>query len=453
MDNNNTKKFNKVKIHHIKIIFTVLSIVSSGLLAMIVYSISTINKIEEQLIDVQRDYDVVIQSAANLMQGSDFLTAQVWRFVATGQREYMDSYWYEVNVVKSRDASLDTLTQGKHLSELVEQLTIAKAESDALVGLELWGMRMICDANGMPVSEMPKEVAEYIVPEIDKQLPNDLKKELAIKWLFGEKYKESKGRIIDAVKQCRLIEQNIFNDTMTLMKKRIDTYSNIIRFSSISLFVLLVSSVIFYFNMIIKKVRKLRSDFLHGHRIHLGNESDDVSESLSFYYELLEQIYLRDEQISNLARLDELTKLPSKPMANELMAEAMNNYVNTLGLILIEFENFEKFNFEHGVSIGDRLLIEVGKRFSQTVTEGEGFVARVGDKKFLAVVYNVDEKKLNKFRELLISKINSITSESIGLRGSDLKIELNSGLTYWTSSGYSNVTDLVRELDRSLYKG
>ncbi len=453
MDNNNTKKFNKVKIHHIKIIFTVLSIVSSGLLAMIVYSISTINKIEEQLIDVQRDYDVVIQSAANLMQGSDFLTAQVWRFVATGQREYMDSYWYEVNVVKSRDASLDTLTQGKHLSELVEQLTIAKAESDALVGLELWGMRMICDANGMPVSEMPKEVAEYIVPEIDKQLPNDLKKVLAIKWLFGEKYKESKGRIIDAVKQCRLIEQNIFNDTMTLMKKRIDTYSNIIRFSSISLFVLLVSSVIFYFNMIIKKVRKLRSDFLHGHRIHLGNESDDVSESLSFYYELLEQIYLRDEQISNLARLDELTKLPSKPMANELMAEAMNNYVNTLGLILIEIENFEKFNFEHGVSIGDRLLIEVGKRFSQTVTEGEGFVARVGDKKFLAVVYNVDEKKLNKFRELLISKINSITSESIGLRGSDLKIELNSGLTYWTRSGYSNVTDLVRELDRSLYKG
>ena len=68
-----------------------------------------------------------------VQQGSDSLTYSVWRFAATGDTAYAQSYLYEANTAKSRDNAIEELrTQGLSEAELKPALE-AKRVSDALL--------------------------------------------------------------------------------------------------------------------------------------------------------------------------------------------------------------------------------------------------------------------------------------------------------------------------------
>ena len=69
-------------------------------------------------------------------KASDYLTTQARLYATTGNREYYDKYWKEVNETKTRDKSIESLVKLGVPSEILVYVERAKSDSDALIKLE-----------------------------------------------------------------------------------------------------------------------------------------------------------------------------------------------------------------------------------------------------------------------------------------------------------------------------
>jgi diguanylate cyclase (GGDEF)-like protein/PAS domain S-box-containing protein len=89
-------------------------------------------------------------------------------------------------------------------------------------------------------------------------------------------------------------------------------------------------------------------------------------------------------ELERLARTDSLTGLANRHVLQESLAREAGRRdadKSQLALVLLDLDWFKQINDEHGHPIGDTVLIEVARRLSETVREGE-VLARVGGEEF-----------------------------------------------------------------------
>ena len=93
-------------------------------------------------------YLIAQQSAKKLQNGSDILTEQVRLYVMTGQAAYLEGYFQEANVIRSREAALAELREVSADTRIIEQLEAALTESEALMAQEFYAMRLAAEGFG-----------------------------------------------------------------------------------------------------------------------------------------------------------------------------------------------------------------------------------------------------------------------------------------------------------------
>ena len=69
-------------------------------------------------------------------KASDYLTTQARLYATTGNKEYYNNYWNEVNNTKSRDKAVESLVRLGVPAEILTYVEKAKGDSDALIKLE-----------------------------------------------------------------------------------------------------------------------------------------------------------------------------------------------------------------------------------------------------------------------------------------------------------------------------
>lgn len=127
-----------------------------------------------------------------LKAGSDYLTDEVRRFIATGDREHMDNYWKEIQVNRSREHAVEELQRLSVTKEEMELVERAKLTSDLLIPGETWAMRITAQVYGLSLSELPPEVAAVSLTREELELPVEKQHQLALDYIFGPEYR--KGR-------------------------------------------------------------------------------------------------------------------------------------------------------------------------------------------------------------------------------------------------------------------
>ena len=91
---------------------------------------------------------------------------------------------------------------------------------------------------------------------------------------------------------------------------------------------------------------------------------------------------------TKLSVTDNLTKLPNRRDFFRTLKERADDYAasgETLAVLLIDLDGFKPVNDTYGHSVGDTLLIEVGKRLQASLPTGT-YVARIGGDEFAAVM-------------------------------------------------------------------
>jgi diguanylate cyclase (GGDEF)-like protein len=128
---------------------------------------------------------------------------------------------------------------------------------------------------------------------------------------------------------------------------------------------------------------------------------------------LLIKVEEQQNQIAHMANHDQLTGLPLMRLARdrlEMAVQHADRYHTKVAMLFIDLEGFKVVNDRYGHEAGDHVLIEVAKRFHQTI-RAEDTVARIGGDEFLIILSGLTEQQAaatvaEKIRTSILSPIN-----------------------------------------------
>ena len=122
------------------------------------------------------------------------------------------------------------------------------------------------------------------------------------------------------------------------------------------------------------------------------NNEEDVSHCVYTLRDITEK-KVAEEQISNLAFYDPLTKLPNRRLMLDRLKHALSSRARhkRLGAVMmIDLDNFKTLNDSLGHDVGDKLLVSVASRLESCMREGDT-VSRIGGDEFVVIIEVLDE--------------------------------------------------------------
>ena len=112
---------------------------------------------------------------------------------------------------------------------------------------------------------------------------------------------------------------------------------------------------------------------------------------------------------------------------------------NSFSIILLDIDNFKKFNDTYGHTEGDQLLADVGKILSNEV-RGLDLVARFGGEEFLILLPETELATTCKVAERIRKSVEAKTS-----------ITLSLGVTSCSSGTYT-IENFIKKADDAMYQ-
>jgi diguanylate cyclase (GGDEF)-like protein/PAS domain S-box-containing protein len=120
----------------------------------------------------------------------------------------------------------------------------------------------------------------------------------------------------------------------------------------------------------------------------------------------------------------------------------------SLGIIMIDIDNFKKFNDTFGHAAGDLILNELGKLFLEHI-RGEDIACRYGGDEFIIVMPDASREIVYKRAKLIRENTPKI---HLQFEGQTLgTITLSLGIAVFPEDGY-NPVDIMEVVDKALYK-
>ena len=124
------------------------------------------------------------------MEASDYLTENVQRFTVEGDVRYLDQYFEEAYTSRRREAAVRTMSDNHADAEMIKQLEAALKESDDLMDIECYAMKLA--AEGYGIQSCPDDVKAIPLDSKDEFLTADEKISKAQDMVMGSEYYEKK---------------------------------------------------------------------------------------------------------------------------------------------------------------------------------------------------------------------------------------------------------------------
>jgi diguanylate cyclase (GGDEF)-like protein/PAS domain S-box-containing protein len=153
------------------------------------------------------------------------------------------------------------------------------------------------------------------------------------------------------------------------------------------------------------------------------------------------------EELRYLAGHDGLTGLVNREAAVHHLTRALTAVSGTgrhVGVLYLDIDRFKDVNDTYGHAMGDRLLVEVGRRLTAALRDTD-VVARLGGDEFLVVLTSVREPQHALGRALALLEILSRPGDE-GVPAATVSI----GVV--TDSGGGDPAAVLREADAALYR-
>jgi diguanylate cyclase (GGDEF)-like protein/PAS domain S-box-containing protein len=155
------------------------------------------------------------------------------------------------------------------------------------------------------------------------------------------------------------------------------------------------------------------------------------------------------KQIEHLATHDVLTDLPNRASFIDKLAEILAGAVaanKMFGIVSLNLDRFKDINDGYGAAVGDALLREVARRFTET-TEG-AYLARLGGDEFALIVTDGAQPSR---AEAIVGRLMAALSGEITVGGQDLTVSMSAGIAVFPTDG-ADATTLLANANAALYR-
>lgn len=157
------------------------------------------------------------------------------------------------------------------------------------------------------------------------------------------------------------------------------------------------------------------------------------------------------EKTFRLSRTDWLTGLWNTRYFNEALDSALSGAraeEKYLSLLMIDIDNFKKYNDTLGHQKGDHAIKRVAHILNRSSRKTD-FVCRYGGEEFCVIMTGIDKKDGEMIGERLRRKVEEIFKEDNSIP-EELKLTVSLGLSTFPSDG-DNKDDLIHKADKALY--
>jgi len=172
---------------------------------------------------------------------------------------------------------------------------------------------------------------------------------------------------------------------------------------------------------------------------------EDRTHEIKIVMEELEKV---NKNLYKIAHTDFLTKTMNR---RNFFIHAQNNFAiaqkndQSLCVVMIDIDNFKKFNDKYGHNIGDKILILFAQKIKKNITEKTIF-GRLGGEEFALVISNTKLEDAITKAERLKRKIEEI---ELIVDGHILKITASFGVS--DNKNCSNIDEMLQKADKLLY--
>jgi diguanylate cyclase (GGDEF)-like protein len=178
-------------------------------------------------------------------------------------------------------------------------------------------------------------------------------------------------------------------------------------------------------------------------------QEDEMGQLAVAFNRMGTEISAREEQIRYQGGHDSLTSLPNRTMFLDHLAVSIANAKRRgtlVGMVMMDLDRFKEINDTLGHSLGDDLLVEIGRRLRQTIRESD-IVARLGGDEF-AVMF---ESAAAPSAVEVAQRIGRALETPFALGGVSIDVEASMGIALYPLHAEDAGT-LMKHADIAMYQ-
>lgn len=389
-----------------------------------------------------QDYISCESAAHELQEGSDTLTKQVRLAAATGEEKYIDAYFEEANVVKSREKALDDLAKLNGSPEAMDSLKLALSESVELMQTEYYSMRLVEEAINADSSLSEEEIKNVVLSEEDEALSPHDKLAKAQKIVIDIDYENAKEEISTDVNAAL---DKLTNEIIDRQSKAADIFSNVFETVILcvvifALMMLVVCLIMRYW--VVKPLLNYNDCIQHGEifKINGASELQTLAKTYNSVYKENEE---RSMFMKHKAEHDPLTDLLNRGSFDKILSLFEKDKSN-FALILVDVDTFKSVNDTYGHAVGDIILKRVAELLT-TAFRSIDYVCRIGGDEFAVIMVDMTTD----LSYTITDKINAINSQLAITEEGIPQVSLSVGVAFTDRKNPGE--DIFKDADSALY--
>lgn len=438
MGNEKQKNVRGIKIRTIN---SVMILAACLLYILVIYATVQVSLRYDELISATNDYIACEKNAAEVREGSDYLTEEVRLFVVTYNMQYMEDYLTEVNVTRRREKALEELGKFSFSERAGEYLEAAIFNSNKLISRELYAMKLVSVANEYDMKIVPKEVADTQLTVEDKELSSEKMLKKAQEMVFDDAYQNAKALIMNDI---GLFLDDIVDETGQRQSDSVEALESMITQQRVYISILFVLNILVFIMNIVLVMRPLQ---LYINCIKEGKLMQIIG-SYEFQYlaltynDIYEVNTANQELLRHKAEHDPLTGIANRGSFDQLR-ELLKASASPIALLLIDVDEFKQINDGYGHNAGDLALKKVAKLLQDQFRSND-YPARIGGDEFAVIMTDITPE----LKDVIINKLVSIKNVLENTKDGLPKVTISVGIAF-SAEGMSE--DLYKKTDEALY--
>jgi len=205
-----------------------------------------------------------------------------------------------------------------------------------------------------------------------------------------------------------------------------------------------------------EKAREKRYRHKDGHFIWVNLTSSlvwDAAGKPKYYSTVVEDISRRKRvewELLHLANHDALTSLPNRSLLQDRLSQAIayaNRTEGQVAVLLIDLDRFKNINDSLGHDAGDAIIMEIGRRLSVNVRDGDT-VARLGGDEFVVVLADVE--RVETIATLAQQVLESL-AQPMTIQGHEFFPAGSIGISLYPKDG-QDAQALLKNADTAMYR-